>query len=177
MVCLGIVDGTIDDEYPEGNCHEAWKGLVAKFEPSTSAELIELKKKFNQLILNDVKMDPDPWIIELELLRRRINLISDGKITEVDLLIHILSNLPSEYDNLVENMECRIGSSTNEVTMNELKERLRARYSRLNKSDGDKNEVTSENVMFTKAFKGRCNKCGAYGHKAANSRLNRQQNG
>ena len=182
LVCLGIIEGSINDAYPEGNCQEAWKQLVSKFEPSTSAELIELKRKFNKSMLSNFATDPDPWITELELLRRIINLISSGEITEDDLMIHILSNVPKEYYNLVENLECRIGATVNVLTVSEIKERMRARFSRLNKNgkeDKTANNENCENVLFTKSFKGKCNKCGEFGHKAADcgTTNNKRSNG
>lgn len=49
-------------------------------------------------------MDPTVWITELELLRHRLRSLK-GDIEEEDFVIHVLNNLPKEYDSLVENIE------------------------------------------------------------------------
>jgi hypothetical protein len=71
----------------------AWIELENKFEPSTKSALISLKREFSQSCLEDPNQDPDKWLQELEALRRRmINL--GHVITDGDLILHVLNNLP-----------------------------------------------------------------------------------
>jgi len=44
---------------PEGDAGLAWKNLVSKFEPTTKASLIKLKKQFNNCRLENASKDPD----------------------------------------------------------------------------------------------------------------------
>ena len=60
-----------------------------------------MKKDFANSKLKSVDSDPDEWITELESLRSEMNRVTiTGKsdMTDVDLIIHILSNLPEEYE-------------------------------------------------------------------------------
>ena len=49
-------------------------------------------------------MDPDIWIQGLEALRRKLEILGH-KISEMDLIIHIMHNLPQEYETTVEFIE------------------------------------------------------------------------
>ena len=49
-------------------------------------------------------------------------------ISDEDLMIHILNNVPEEYNNLVEMLEDQLGNTTNPLTLEHLRERLRAKY-------------------------------------------------
>ena len=63
-----------------------------------------LRKKFAKYELYDVKSDPEDQINELELLRgdlQKLGFIIDY----VEMMTHILSNIPEEYYNITENLE------------------------------------------------------------------------
>jgi hypothetical protein len=51
--------------------------------------------------LNDPDQDPDQWIQSLEGIQRKLQIISH-QVSEMDIIIHILQNLPKEYENTVE---------------------------------------------------------------------------
>ena len=62
--------------------------------------LTSLQKKISKFELDDVTRDPEDWIAELELLRgdlQKLGFIID----DVEIMTHILSNLPEEYKNIV----------------------------------------------------------------------------
>ena len=50
----------------------------------------------------------------------------------MDLIIHILNNLTPEYDNVVENIENRLGEDYNKVELEEVRQRPRTKHQRLN---------------------------------------------
>jgi gag-polypeptide of LTR copia-type/Zinc knuckle len=92
-------------------------------------------------------------------------------ISDVDLIIHILNNLPEDFENLIENLESEIESSN--MDLDKLKSRLRAKYTRLLEKEDkpSKRNVKVDKVLVSKengGFKGACQNCGEYGHKAAN---------
>ena len=87
-----LVDDSVTPERPDGNCKIAWQKLTQKYLPKNAQTYIKLKK----------------WVSELESLRNQMNAISIPNkldMTEVDLIIHILSNLPEEYKVTVAELE------------------------------------------------------------------------
>lgn len=104
-VAFSLVKNCKSSNYPEGNCKLAWDRLVAKYAPKTAPSLLKLKKQFaNSTLGNDVY--PDEWITELESLRNDMDSISlSSKMTDQDFMIHILNNLPEEYDVILDGME------------------------------------------------------------------------
>jgi hypothetical protein len=86
-------------KFPEGDLYLAWHMLEQRFEPKTSSRLVSLRKEFNLCAIKNVNRDPDKWINELEVLRRKLEAMNH-QMTELDMIIHILNNLPSEYESV-----------------------------------------------------------------------------
>jgi gag-polypeptide of LTR copia-type len=169
-VCFDLINNSRTQELPDGDSRLAWAELRSKFEPTTAMSLIALKREFTLCCLADSSSDLDIWIRELERIRRR--LIAMGHlISNVDLIIHILNNLPEDYENLIENLESEIESGN--MDLDKLKSRLRAKYTRLLEKDDkpSKRNAKVDKVFVSKengSFKGACQNCGEYGHKVAN---------
>jgi gag-polypeptide of LTR copia-type len=163
---FAIVDEAKTDEFPGGDLSKAWKAPLDTFEPSTAATKDMLKKQFYLNKLSDAGRDPDEWITELEILRQRLKSLKVN-VDDEDLVIHILNNLPKEYDSLVESIEENLNKGADEeVTVKRVRERVRARFRRmaLRHSDPD----TQEDVALLasgKKVKTRCGQCGKIGHK------------
>ena len=103
-----LVDNSITADQPDGNCKIAWEKLTQKYLPKTAPSYIKLKKEFTNSTLGDASTPPDEWLSELESLRNQMNAISipnKSDMTEVDLIIHILSNLLEEYEVAVAELE------------------------------------------------------------------------
>lgn len=161
-ITFGIVDESVSANHPDGDARIAWEKLREKFEPSTGAAKVQLKKEFHQLKLSSVDDDPDNWITQLELKRRRLKVLG-ADIQDEDLMLHILNNLPKQYETTVQ--LCEEDLSGNTLTLKGLKERIRARYTRLQKEQEDSDEAVA--LMMSKGFKGACTVCGKIGHKGA----------
>jgi gag-polypeptide of LTR copia-type len=167
---------------PDGDAALAWASLVSKHEPKTSANRVALKLEFENSELKSVKKDPEDWIAGLESLR--IKMDNAGlEITDFDFIIHIIHNLPKEYESIADQLESDLDNSNLEVTIDSIKARLRAKYNKiknkknlLKRSDGDDDEETA--LFAGKGFKGRCNHCGTYGHKGVDckKKLSNHQN-
>lgn len=99
-----IVDEAKTEEQPDGDLFMAWKGLMDMFEPSTPSTRLALKKEFQNSKLTSVDVDPDVWITELELLRKRLKSLK-VEIEDEDFVMQLINNLPMEYDSLVEAVE------------------------------------------------------------------------
>ena len=141
----------------------AWTKLDKKYESQSATSKVQLVKKFNSSVLDDLDKDPDDWISELEVTRARLKKMS-YVIEEKSLLIHVMNNLPEEYVNTVEILENRIDSEDDPLSIDELREKLSAKYDKLQVR---KKYVDRELALYANNFKGRCRACGKFGHKAA----------
>jgi hypothetical protein len=157
-VTFGIVEEATSETFKEGDARVAWKNLKKKFEPNTGAAKVQLKMEFQQMTLEEGE-DPDEWINKLQLVRRRLKVFGT-EITEDDLILHILNNLPKTYETTEE--ICEDDLTRGVLTFENLRERLRAKFRRNKMSDSIKRD---EVALYAKQFKGTCNVCGKIGHK------------
>ena len=68
-------------------------------------------------------MDPDIWITELELLRKRFKALK-VTIDDEDFVMQIINNLPMEYDSLVEAIKEDMNKElTDQITVKRVRER------------------------------------------------------
>jgi hypothetical protein len=125
-----------------------------------------MKKKFVECMPGTMNQDPDQWIQGLELKERKVERL-DQKMSEVDLIIHILHNFPVEYETTLELLED--GPANEVATLDTAKEKLRTKFIRLNK---DKHQ--GDNALFSRDrnqnYKGICTYCGIHGHKGSKCR-------
>ena len=150
--CLVLVNTSRSDLMPEGD---------ARFEFASEMKynLSKTKKEFIESRLEDASIDPDIWIQSLEILRQRLAILGQA-VSEMDLIIHIINNLPEEYENTVEFIQNELEG--NAVSLEKVKERLRMKYERLCSLN-----IKSEKAFISMGkFKGNCTFCGIYGHKA-----------
>jgi len=179
-VAFSLVKNCKTSDYPEGNCKLAWDRLVAKYAPKTAPSLLKLKKQFANSRLGDAEMHPDEWITELESLRNDMDKISlSAKMTDQDFMIHVLNNLPVEYDVVLDGMESRLmlpDGDLNKLTIEDIRDKLNNRFERMDERESQsKQEMAFAN--FAKQFKGACYNCGQYGHKGAECPNKRTNNG
>jgi hypothetical protein len=73
------------------------------------------------------------YLEDLHLNMAEMNL----KMTDDQFLLHILNNLTKEYKPEVKDLKKRIGSPTNPLEVEEVREDLSLRYERLGKTDDD----------------------------------------
>jgi hypothetical protein len=102
-MCFGIIDGSRSGVFPDGDAALAWKRLNEKFEPRNSSNLINIKREFSQCILKKER-DPEDWINQLFLMNRRLEGMG-YRMSEMEIIVHILNNLPREYESVVEQVE------------------------------------------------------------------------
>jgi gag-polypeptide of LTR copia-type len=147
--------------------------LCNKHDPSTAATLVQLKKEFATHKLKKVSVDPGVLITELEVLRRRMK--ACGHImTDDDIIIHVISNLPKDYDAICDQLEIELGDEDQKqkITILDIKNRLRNKYNKLKvrvksigEDSGDCEKLMSIKGHHKKLFKGKCHNCGKYGHR------------
>ncbi len=110
-VSFGVIVESISTTFPDGDAKQAWKILYKKYEPTTEAMKVELKIKFQQMKLEDANKDPFEWMVKLELTRHRLKVLGH-KVSDEDMILHILNDLPSEYDNLIESNKRQLTKGT-----------------------------------------------------------------
>jgi gag-polypeptide of LTR copia-type/Zinc knuckle len=141
--------------------------LNSKFEPKTKASLIQLKKQLLDCKLTSPSQDPDEWIQTLEGLQRKL-LTLGHEVSDMDIVIHILQNLPKEYDTTTELLEYDL--ENNFASLDRVKEKLRARFDKLQRSNPTQDDALIVGGSKPGKYKGLYTFCGIYGHKSSQCR-------
>ena len=123
-----------------------------------------LCKKFLKSELYDVTRDEEDGITELDILIG--NLWKLGFIIEhVQMVTLILSNLPEEYENTVENLEEKLDDDIHMLTIKIIWCNISPKKNRTNVWYNQTKWKDSEKVLYVHQKKGKWYKCGKYGHK------------
>ena len=105
----------------------AWMALERKYKPKDGQSKIKLKRELAQSKLESGE-DPEEWITQL--LQKTARLVQlGGSFTEEDMMLHILCNLPEEFENTVENNEKALNDGT--LTLEDLRSFLDSKFKRL----------------------------------------------
>ena len=143
---------------PSGSASLPWEKLKSRFEPTSGATLTQLRQEFNESRLKKGE-SPDDWIERLESLCSRIDQIMGGNyIKDEDMILHIVSHLPSEYDTIVDMAMKQL--TLKMLTLDTLQEDLQMKFDCLKIKKNKKNET----ALMARQFKGRCGLCGKMGH-------------
>ena len=169
-----IVKMSRTSNFPEGDAREVWFRLKKQYEPDTNIVKIELQRRFFYSRMTDWTANLETYICELMDIKAR--LIDTGiAISDEQMMIRILDGLPDKYQITVEIMEQKLGH----MTLNELRGELQTRYQRMaskwkwtKKENKETSKRDGEDTALVANFKGRCNKCGNFGHKAADCKNN-----
>jgi len=123
--------------------------------------------EFNTCIMKSSTEDPDEWITNLESIRSRLEDMN-LKMTDEDLLMHVLNNLPKEYEIQQSKLEDRLSSTSNPLTIEDVRNELNLKYMRMKKSQTDSTGDEAEKALTTvsKRNKTKCRHCGKFGHKS-----------
>ena len=174
-IAFNIVNKATTTDLPDGDAALAWANLSTKYDSKSATTVANLSREFNNAELKSLTIDPEDWIVELEILKSRLDDM-DFPITDKHLLVHILRNVPEEYNSVVEADEKLLNDPTNPLTLHILRTNLHSKWEKLvhrkkieiNKDDDE----TIGEALIGSQFKGRCRFCGVIGHKAANCRKN-----
>ena len=150
----------------DGDAKLAWARLQNKYATKSAPSLMALKKEFTNSRLVDKKGDPDVWIRNLEDLKVKME-TQGSKISDVDFMIHILNNLPKEYEVSQAKLEDRLNDEIDPLTIEEIRMELNLKFTRMNPKKSDEDD-TEETALYTGGFKGFCYNCGERGHKKQN---------
>jgi len=109
--------------------------------------------------------DPNVWILNLESIRARLADMKAG-ITDEDFMVHVLNGLPKEYEVQVSKLEERFGSTSNPLTIKDMRSELNLKFACLKRQSEEQSETDQVLAAFCR-FKGKCSNCGKYGHKSS----------
>jgi gag-polypeptide of LTR copia-type len=119
-VIFEIVDEATSTIFPRGDARIAYAGLKQRFEPDNGAMKVQMKSEFRQMKLLRAEDDPDPWITKVDSLRRRLWSLGIT-ISDEDVILHILNNIPKEYATTIE--ICEEDLTGSQLTSQLLKDR------------------------------------------------------
>ena len=137
-----------------------------KYKPKTMQSKAEKKLEFAQSKLMDWTKDPDEWLDELERIRADLELMKSN-ISNEDFKIHVLNNLPKEYESIIKKLIPDISI----LDIDDMCKELQAKFNHLMKYSDENNNEEDQALVANhgfKQFKGKGLKCGKVGHKVAN---------
>ena len=123
------VDNAKTKELPNGDSAKAWKSLLQKFEPDSLTTATNYEKEFTDLVLDSADKDPEDFIEDLQTMRLQISKTSKNKIIIDDdkFMRHVLTSLPSEYDETVKGMKKLYGE--NKLSIDDMVDELAEQFS------------------------------------------------
>ncbi len=122
-VSFGLVDEARSTSYCDGDARIAWSKLMQQYESQTNATRVNLMGQFTCSRLKKELQDPNPWITELELMRMRLEKMGSDLDDEY-LIMHIMNNLPSAYDGLMENLEDKLDCAIESLILSILRDKI-----------------------------------------------------
>ena len=91
-----------------------------------------------------------------------------GNIANDDFMIHILNNLPKDYNVILDGLENHLMVIRDDVlTINVICKKLSHWYKKIESKKEEKTEKEKALGAYNKQYKQRCHKCGKYGYKLA----------
>ena len=99
-ITFNIMDKAITTDLTDGDASLAWKILSDKYNSKSLTVVVVLCNKFNKEKLTSLSVNPEDWIVELEILQTRLSNMK-YPITDKHLMVHIMYILPKEYDSVI----------------------------------------------------------------------------
>jgi len=112
-----------------------------------------------------MRKDSNVWISKLESICASL-LDMKANILDKDFIVHVLNNLPAEYEVQISELEEQFSSTTNPLTIKDMQNKLNLKYARLKCQSEAQTEMDQALATFQQ-FKGKCTNCRKFGHKSA----------
>ena len=177
---FNVVDTAKTRALPYGDAKKAWEDLKDAYEPKDQLTEVELLQAFYECKLTD-DMNPDEWFAKMEYYRQRLKEVGHT-LLDGSIIAHAISTLPESYNSYKALFNMRLKDSANRLQLAEMKSLMRTAFKDKEIKSNDKSEddiglIGKDSVKGQdkrkynkKLFKGRCNECGSYGHKAVDCR-------
>ena len=127
-----------------GNARQSWMNILGKFEPTIVSSKTRLCNKCSKWELDDITRNPKEFITNLRVLRGDLRKL-DVQIDDSEVMTHILSNLPEEYQNIVETIEYKLDYEENPLAIDRIHDKLSVKYYRMNEQSTMKTSREDEN--------------------------------
>jgi hypothetical protein len=162
-----------DEGYSGGNFIKAWEVLCKRYDETEIVDLVDIQQEYFDMKIED-QGRPSTFIVNLERMKKKLK--DNGyKIEDADFIKQILAKLPKGKEDEVGPYQTE--KRTIELQMKiekdydlaKLTRDLEKVYKTLNTSDEDNVDLSDGKekalVVYSGQFKGRCHKCGKFGHK------------
>ena len=106
--------------------------ISRNFESTTGASKTRLHKKFGKCKLDEVTRNPEEWIIEIELIRLYLK-NTNVHLDDLEMMTHIILNLPEEYQTMVEILEYKSDDDSKPLTIERIRDKLSVKFDQMNK--------------------------------------------
>ena len=153
-ITFGIVKNAKTEELKKGNAKLACDCL------NTGTKLLVLNKEYMSMELDEIKKDPEDFIMDLDEIRTRMTDDPfDEVITDKSFMLHVLNLLPKEYESIIKTLERDLDAGL--LTIENLKEQVHSKYRRLTKKMDIKdnelalNATNKYNYKKKQRFKGK----------------------
>ena len=158
---FGRVDSARTEHYPTGIAYLAWERLLEEYEPNDHMSKVELRQMFMSTKFEKQDEDPEMFFTRLDQVRQRYE--NNGMtLDDTEMLTQLVAVAPKEYQNVLTNYMMY----NEDVKIQEIRKTLKHHYRAL-KISSKEDQTDNEVALAGFGFKGRCKKCGVFGHKAA----------
>eukprot|EP00977_Amphora_coffeiformis_P019679 scaffold7386_cov160-Amphora_coffeaeformis.AAC.9 len=166
------VNKACDEDWPSGLAHKIVKSLFNKYRPKDNISKVELR-----MMLNKVSMKPKDNPEKLfEQLAEIQNYDEKGSIDEEDLMAVVFTVAPKQYQSVLSAVQLEKKDKLTLEDLEEAMDQVWRQGSALKFKQREDDENSDEELALAAQdnkpkkknyrFKGECNRCGKYGHKA-----------
>ena len=150
-VAFQIVKGSKNAEFVNGSARLAWWRLENKYTSRSAPNLLKLQEQYTESRLRKKAHDPDIWITQLEDMRYRLEEMGEI-ISNRQLIMKILNNLPEDYDIEVSQLEVRLGNTLDPLTVEDVRSAFNLKFERIQKRmrEGKRDNDTEEHALIAK---------------------------
>ncbi len=157
---FGHVNGAQNADFPNGSAKPAWEKLNQVYDSNTMSGLVELMDRWSKCSLEGDN-NPNVWFNDLAQIKDFL-VKTKALISDKTMVAHMITKLPEQYRPLVAGFQL----TTNTYKVEEIQKQVRDYWNRYVKGDGT--AMKGGVALYGEAkLKGNCQKCGKYGHKAA----------
>jgi hypothetical protein len=161
-------------DYPDGNVYDAFQALEKHY---TIHLVATIQKRLGEFYDKKLKkgQNPSVYITEMENLREKIKTVDPTQaMPDKSFILRILNTLLPEYKITVQILEMKLDTEPDKVTIATVRDALTLDYQRLDDTTSSLSTSSTctnvDTVLYAGGFKGKCSKCGKYGHKRAECR-------
>ena len=133
------------EKLQDGCARDVWERLTSQYDLTEGEDKITLLTMFQQNQLEDVRTNITVWLTSIAIQVNKLKKLNHVLDDEYQIT-HILESLPREYSSVVEQVKIDRRTSSAQITMDEVKKRLKERYLHLKREHGWSEDEMALNV-------------------------------